>query len=281
MVDDVAHLDAVDAVRASPGVRVRVAVDVDAGLRLGSQHVGPKRSPLYDAAAVTALARAVVAASGLRPGRRDDLRGPGRGRARRRARASAPSRCWSDASSRRRSPSSRCAAARSPTPWPSWPTSSSGTAAAPARWSPPSPTRSSPRWPPARGCSCPACSTTTSPSPHARRPSSASASAASPPRRWRRCTAVASSPRDRSATTAAPIPWAPPGLHLTGLEGAGEVQTPLTGHPAAHAGHRRPGVVPARQVGRAVRARQRRAPGARATAIVETVPSYRGLGHAW
>ena len=30
-----------------------------------------------------------------------------------------------------------------------------------------------------------------------------------------------------------PIPWAPPGLHLTGLEGAGEVQTPLTGHPAA------------------------------------------------
>lgn len=29
-----------------------------------------------------------------------------------------------------------------------------------------------------------------------------------------------------------PVPWAPPGLHLTGLEGAGEVQTPLTGHPA-------------------------------------------------
>ncbi len=31
----------------------------------------------------------------------------------------------------------------------------------------------------------------------------------------------------------APTPWAPAGLHLTGLEGAGEVQTPLTGHPAA------------------------------------------------
>ena len=30
-----------------------------------------------------------------------------------------------------------------------------------------------------------------------------------------------------------PAPWAPAGLHLTGLEGAGEVQTPLTGHPAA------------------------------------------------
>ena len=26
-----------------------------------------------------------------------------------------------------------------------------------------------------------------------------------------------------------PTPWAPPGLRLTGLEGAGEVQTPLTG----------------------------------------------------
>ena len=30
-----------------------------------------------------------------------------------------------------------------------------------------------------------------------------------------------------------PTPWAPAGLQLTGLEGAGEVQTPLTGHPAA------------------------------------------------
>jgi D-serine deaminase-like pyridoxal phosphate-dependent protein len=65
MVDDVAHLDAVDAARPSPGVVVRVAVDVDAGLRLGSQHVGPKRSPLYDAAAVTALAREVAARPGF------------------------------------------------------------------------------------------------------------------------------------------------------------------------------------------------------------------------
>ena len=30
-----------------------------------------------------------------------------------------------------------------------------------------------------------------------------------------------------------PIPWAPSGLHLTALEGAGEVQTPLTGPAAA------------------------------------------------
>ena len=45
MVDDVAQLDVVDSVRSSPAVPVRVALDIDAGLRLGGQHVGPKRSP--------------------------------------------------------------------------------------------------------------------------------------------------------------------------------------------------------------------------------------------
>ncbi|MFC6345623.1 amino acid deaminase/aldolase, partial [Nocardioides hankookensis] len=29
-----------------------------------------------------------------------------------------------------------------------------------------------------------------------------------------------------------PTPWAPAGLELTSLEGAGEVQTPITGQPA-------------------------------------------------
>ena len=33
----------------------RVAIDIDAGLRMGRSHVGPKRSPLYDAAEVVAL----------------------------------------------------------------------------------------------------------------------------------------------------------------------------------------------------------------------------------
>ncbi len=50
MVDNVAHLDVVDSVRFSPTVPVRVAIDVDAGLRMGGQHVGPKRSPLHDTA---------------------------------------------------------------------------------------------------------------------------------------------------------------------------------------------------------------------------------------
>ncbi|GAA4096828.1 amino acid deaminase/aldolase [Nocardioides kongjuensis] len=60
MVDDVAHLDLVDSLRASTAVPVRVAIDVDAGLRWGGQAVGPKRSPLYDLGAITSLARTVI-----------------------------------------------------------------------------------------------------------------------------------------------------------------------------------------------------------------------------
>ncbi|WP_121258826.1 amino acid deaminase/aldolase [Nocardioides ferulae] len=66
MVDDVAHLDVVDSVRSSHAVPVRVALEVDAGLRLAGQHVGPKRSPLHDAEQVVALARAVQERPGFR-----------------------------------------------------------------------------------------------------------------------------------------------------------------------------------------------------------------------
>ena len=66
MVDDVAHLDVVDSVRHSLAVPIRVAIDVDAGLRIGGQHVGPKRSPLYDPASVVVLARAIVERRGFR-----------------------------------------------------------------------------------------------------------------------------------------------------------------------------------------------------------------------
>lgn len=65
MVDDVAHLDAVDAARAS-AVPVRVALDVDAGLRVAGRHVGPKRSPLHDTDDVVRLARTVVHRDGFR-----------------------------------------------------------------------------------------------------------------------------------------------------------------------------------------------------------------------
>jgi D-serine deaminase-like pyridoxal phosphate-dependent protein len=66
MVDDLGQLDVVDSVRRSLAVPVRVAIDVDAGLRIGGQHVGPKRSPLYDPASVTALARRILDRRGFR-----------------------------------------------------------------------------------------------------------------------------------------------------------------------------------------------------------------------
>lgn len=68
MVDDVAHLELVDRVRGEAGTdtEVRVAIDIDAGLRVGGQHVGPKRSPLYDTDAVLRAVRAVVDRRGFR-----------------------------------------------------------------------------------------------------------------------------------------------------------------------------------------------------------------------
>src|SRR3954453_21960298 len=79
MVDDVAHLDVVDSVRASQAVPVRVAVDVDAGLRMGGQHVGPKRSPLHDADAVLRLAGAIERRPGVPPGGAMNHQGQGAG----------------------------------------------------------------------------------------------------------------------------------------------------------------------------------------------------------
>ncbi|NPC99069.1 amino acid deaminase/aldolase [Nocardioides sp. zg-DK7169] len=66
MVDSPDHLDVVDSVRSSHAVPVRVAIDVDAGLRLGPGHVGPKRSPLHRPQQVLALARTVQARPGFR-----------------------------------------------------------------------------------------------------------------------------------------------------------------------------------------------------------------------
>jgi D-serine deaminase-like pyridoxal phosphate-dependent protein len=62
MVDDPAQLDLLEQARAgSSGPPVRVAVDVDAALHVGPVHLGPRRSPVRDAAAVVALAREVTA----------------------------------------------------------------------------------------------------------------------------------------------------------------------------------------------------------------------------
>lgn len=66
MVDDLAHLDAVDAAREAAGVDVRIALDLDAGLRMAGQHIGPRRSPLFDTDDVVSLARAVRDRDGFR-----------------------------------------------------------------------------------------------------------------------------------------------------------------------------------------------------------------------
>lgn len=67
MIDDVAQLDAVDAVVA-PAMRprIRVAIDADASWRApGLGHVGVRRSPVHSADEVVALARAVAARAGF------------------------------------------------------------------------------------------------------------------------------------------------------------------------------------------------------------------------
>lgn len=65
MIDDAAHLDVIDRLRASHAVPVRVAIDIDAGLRWGGQAIGPRRSPLYDVGSVIALARTVIERRGF------------------------------------------------------------------------------------------------------------------------------------------------------------------------------------------------------------------------
>jgi D-serine deaminase-like pyridoxal phosphate-dependent protein len=66
MVDCVEHLEVIDSVRVSKAVPVRVAIDVDAGLQLAGRHLGPKRSPLLAAESVIALARAIISRQGFR-----------------------------------------------------------------------------------------------------------------------------------------------------------------------------------------------------------------------
>lgn len=279
MVDDVAHLDAVDAVRASPDVRVRVAVDVDAGLRMGGQHVGPKRSPLYDAAAVTDLARAVVARPGFDlvgamtyegqvAGVPDDVPGQ-RARSllvRRLKQASV-----AQLEVRRREVADALAQLADLEFW-----NGGGSGSVESTVADPVVTEVAA----GSGLLVPGLFDhyqSFAPRPAAffglrvtRKPSPALATV-----HGGGLTASGPVGDDR-----APIPWAPPGLHLTGLEGAGEVQTPLTGHPAAILA-----------IGDLVWFRHAKSGElfehvndvhlVRGDRIVETVQSYRGLGHAW
>lgn len=232
MVDDVAHLDMVDSVRASHAVPVRIAIDIDAGLRLGGQHVGPKRSPLYDAQEVVALARAVQDRPGFRlvgvmtyegqvAGVPDEVPTQrGRSLVVRRLK----SLSMTQLEVRRREIAEALAAVTDLEFWNAGGSGSvedtvaDGTVTEVAAGS---------------GLLVPTLFDhyqSFDPRPAAffglpvvRRPSPQVATVHGGG-------FVASG---AAGANRLPTPWAPAGLHLTGLEGAGEVQTPLTGHPAA------------------------------------------------
>ncbi len=232
MVDEPPQLDVIDAVRASAGQRVRVAVDVDAGLRMGGQHVGPRRSPLYDLEDVLAFTRAVTERPGFDlvgvmtyegqvAGVPDDV--PSQ-RAKslvvRRLKAAS----MAQLAERRRVLAERLGEL---VDLEFWNAGGSGSVQATAADSAVTEIAAG------SGLLVPGLfdhyqSFTPRPAafyglPVTRKPSAAIATV-----HGGGFIASGAVGADR-----APLPWAPPGLHLTGLEGAGEVQTPLTGHPAA------------------------------------------------
>ena len=232
MIDDVAHLDVVDSVRASLAVPIRVALDIDAGLRVGGQHVGPQRSPLYDAEAVLRLAHTVAARAGFRlvgvmtyegqvAGVPDDV--PGR-----RARSLVVRRMQSLSLGQLRTRRAEIARALGEVAeLEFWNAGGSGSVEASA--DDPVVTEVAA----GSGLLVPALfdhyrSFVPHPAaffalPVVRRPSPGVVTVQGGG-------LVASGP---AGDDRLPVPWAPPGLHLTGLEGAGEVQTPLTGHSAS------------------------------------------------
>ncbi|MBB6629440.1 amino acid deaminase/aldolase [Nocardioides sp. KIGAM211] len=233
MVDDPAHLDLVDSLRASRAVPVRVALDVDAGLRMGGQHVGPKRSPLYDAGSVVAMARTVAGREGFRlvgamtyegqvAGLPDDL--PGAGRARSLVVRRMKSLSMHQVEARRREIADALAAVTELEFW-----NAGGSGSVEASSADPVVTEVAA----GSGLLVP----TLFDHYQAFEPRPASYFALPVVRRPSAEVAtvhggglVASGP---AGDDRLPQPWAPAGLQLLGLEGAGEVQTPLTGHAAS------------------------------------------------
>jgi D-serine deaminase-like pyridoxal phosphate-dependent protein len=279
MVDDPAHLDLVDKLRGAVDASVRIAIDVDAGLRLGRSHVGPKRSPLHDPEEVMAFARHVVDRPGFDlvgvmtyegqvAGVPDDV-------PHQRAKSLVVRRL--KAASMTQLADRRRTIARSLgelVELEFWNGGGSGSIEATAADEAVTEVAAG------SGLLVPTLfdhyqSFRPRPAafyglPVVRRPTDGIATVAGGG-------FVASGPTGKDR---APTPWAPPGLHLTGLEGAGEVQTPLTG----------PGV-PSLTIGDWVWFRHAKS-GELAEhtnavhlvtgdAVVDTVPSYRGLGCSW
>ncbi len=279
MVDDPAHLDLVDAARSAPAQPVRIALDLDAGLRWGGQHVGPKRSPLFLTSDVVALAQQVVARDGFRlvgvmtyegqvAGVQDSV--PTQ-RARSLAIRRLKQASLAQLAVRRRALADALADV---VDLEFWNGGGSGSVEATAADSAVSEIAAG------SGLLVPAtfdhyASFTPRPAVFfglrvTRRPGPGLVTVHGGG-------LIASGPThaDRS-----PVPWAPPGLRLTSLEGAGEVQTPLTGHPADALG-----------IGDLVWFRHaksgelfehvRNVHLVRGTSVTDTVPSYRGCDVAF
>ncbi len=231
MVDDPAHLDLVDKARTSDRP-VRVAIDVDAGLLVGGQHVGPKRSPVHDPDAVVALARTVLE----RPGfhlvgvmtYEGQVAGVPDAVPRRRARSlvvrGLKAASLTQLETRRREIARAIGELADLELW-----NAGGSGSVDATALDPVVTEVAA----GSGLLVPALfdhyrSFAPRPAaffgvPVARRPTAGIATVHGGG-------LVASGPAGRDRL---PVPWAPSGLHLTRLEGAGEVQTPLTGPGAA------------------------------------------------
>ncbi len=279
MVDDPAHLDVVDSTRSSPAVPIRVALDVDAGLRFGGQHVGPKRSPLFDTADVVAMARRVVDRDGFRlvgvmtyegqvAGVQDSV--PDQ-RARSRVVRRLKRASMAQLEVRRREIAEALAEV---VPLEFWNGGGSGSVEATAADAAVTEIAAG------SGLLVPGIFdhyASFDPRPAAyfglrvtRRPTPEMVTV-----HGGGLIASGATGADRS-----PVPWAPPGLHLTGLEGAGEVQTPLTGHPATLLG-----------IGDLVWFRHAKSGElfehvrdvhlARGDTVIEVVPSYRGCDRAF
>jgi D-serine deaminase-like pyridoxal phosphate-dependent protein len=279
MIDDVAQLDVVDSARSSYAVPVRVALDVDAGLRWGGQHVGPKRSPVHDVEDVVRLARRVVERDGFSlvgvmtyegqvAGVPDDV--PSQ-RARslvvRRLKAAS----MTQLAERRREIADRLAPLVELEFW-----NAGGSGSVEATSSDAAVTEIAA----GSGLLVPGLFDhyqSFAPRPAAffglpvtRKPSESMATV-----HGGGFIASGAAGADR-----APRPWAPPGLHLTSLEGAGEVQTPLTGHPAALLDigdlvwfrHAKSGELFEHTTTVRLLA---------GDAFVDEVPTYRGCGNSW
>lgn len=277
MVDDIAHLDLVERCRVGSGP-VRIAIDIDAGLTWRLGHVGPKRSPLHEVDDVVRLARAaldrgfivdgVMTYEGQVAGVPDDVPGQApRSLAVRRIKAASITQL----NERREAIAHALAGVVQLRFW-----NAGGSGSIESTVADPIVTEVAA----GSGLLVPTLfdhylSFRPRPAayfgvPVVRRPAADIATVAGGG-----FIASGAAGKDRL-----PTPWAPPGLQVTGLEGVGEVQTPLTGPGAAGL-----------QIGDWVWFRHAKA-GELAEHtnlvhlisgddVVETVPSYRGLGLAW